>query len=82
MEMGGSAMKDKVMRFWGVEHIFGMVLAVIIAQVGSIKAKKKKVDAAKYKTAFVYFLVAILIIFLTIPWGIWNDTRPFLRTGL
>jgi hypothetical protein len=79
--MGGAAMKDKVLRFWGVEHMFGMVLAVIIAQVGSIKAKKKTVDAAKFKTAFIYFLIAVLIIFITIPWGIWNDARPMFRLG-
>jgi hypothetical protein len=79
MEMGGAAMKVKELRFWGVEHFVGMVLAVIIAQVGSIKAKKQTVDANKFKTAFIYFLIAILIIGLMIPWGIWNEARPMFR---
>ncbi|NOT38012.1 MAG: hypothetical protein HOP11_11595 [Saprospiraceae bacterium] len=77
-DMGGS-MKDSSLRFWSVEHLFGMVLAVIIAQVGSIKAKNKTTDTGKFKTAFVYYLIALLLILLMIPFGIWNVERPLFR---
>ncbi len=75
----GASMKDKTSRFWAVEHFTGMVLGIIIAQVGSIKSKKQSSDTSKFKTAFVYFLIGLLIILLMIPFGIWNVERPLFR---
>lgn len=77
-DMGGS-MKEASLRFWSVEHIFGMLLAVIIAQVGSIKSKRKANDPDKFKTAFIYFTIALVLILLMIPWGVWNVDRPLFR---
>ena len=75
-----TAMKDKELRFWSVEHITGMIIGVIIAQIGSIKAKKQSSDAGKFRTAFFWFLAAILLILVMIPFGIWNPDRPLFRT--
>ena len=74
------AMKDHELRFWGVEHMTGMIIGVIIAQIGSIKAKKQASDAGKFRTAFFWFLAAILLILVMIPFGIWNPERPLFRT--
>ncbi|MBK7809834.1 MAG: hypothetical protein IPI50_01125 [Saprospiraceae bacterium] len=35
----GASMKNSSLRFWSIEHLFGMVLAIIIAQIGASKAK-------------------------------------------
>ena len=75
----GGSMKMTESRFWSVEHIFGMIVAVIIAQVGSIKAKNKKEDVQKFRTAYMYYLIALIIILTMIPFGIWNIERPFFR---
>ncbi len=75
----GASMKDKTSRFWAVEHLTGMLLGIIIAQVGSIKSKKQSSDTSKFKTAFVYFLIGLLLILLMIPFGIWNVERPLFR---
>jgi hypothetical protein len=77
-DMGGS-MKEGSLRFWSVEHIFGMVLALIIAQVGSIKSKKQTNDSDKFRTAFTYYSIALVLILIMIPWGIWNVDRPMFR---
>jgi len=37
------AMKDPERRFWGVEHIFGMIIAVGMIQYGRIASKKQVV---------------------------------------
>ena len=75
----GGSMHDKELRFWSVEHMMGMILAIAIAQIGSIKAKKQPTDALKYKTAFIWFTIALVLIVLMIPFGIWNVERPFFR---
>lgn len=69
MEAGmGVAMKDSVMRFWLIEHIFGMVIGITLITVGRIAAKKATEDKAKFKKIAVYFSIALLIILATIPW--------------
>jgi hypothetical protein len=72
-------MKDKEHRFWGVEHISVMIIAVLVAQIGSIKAKKQPSDAGKFRTAFFWFLAAIILVLIMIPFGIWNPDRPLFR---
>jgi len=75
----GASMKNSETRFWSVEHIFGMILGIAIAQIGSIKSKKQATDSAKYEVAFKWFLAGFIIILLMIPFGIWNVERPFFR---
>ena len=36
----GAAMKDAATRFWAVEHIFSMVLAISLITIGHVKYKK------------------------------------------
>lgn len=75
-----ASMKNKELRFWAVEHMTGMIIAVLIAQIGSIKAKKQVSDAGKFRTAFFWFLAAIILVLIMIPFGIWNADRPLFRT--
>ncbi|HQX44767.1 MAG: hypothetical protein IPP06_09835 [Saprospiraceae bacterium] len=75
----GGSMKDSAQRFWSVEHMMGMVIGIIVAQIGASKAKKQSTDAQKFKTGFMWFTIAILIIILMIPFGIWNVERPMFR---
>ncbi|GGF24077.1 hypothetical protein [Hymenobacter cavernae] len=79
MEAGGAAMKNPVTRFWGVEHITVMILAVICAQVGRSLSKKATEPVRKHKLAFVWFTIALVLVLLMIPWGIWNPARPLFR---
>ena len=73
------SMKDKNLRFWSVEHMAGMVVGIVVAQIGSIQSKKQRGDTSKFRTAFTWFLAALIIILLMIPFGIWNVERPLFR---
>lgn len=58
-------MKDKVYRFFMVEHATLMLLAIILITVGYSRSKK----AANYnKTIFWFYLAGLLLILLSIPW--------------
>lgn len=65
---GVSVMKDKFYRFFLVEHPTGMIIAIILITLGHGMAKKSVSDETKYRKAFWYFLVALLVILVTIPW--------------
>ena len=76
----GAAMKDSSLRFWAVEHTLGMVIGTILAQVGRTLSKKAATAELKHKKAFIFTFIAIIIIFLSIPFGIINpETRPLWR---
>ncbi len=74
-----ASMKVPELRFFGMEHMVGMIVGIVVAQIGSIRAKKQLSDAGKFRTAFFWFLAATLIILLMIPFGIWNADRPLFR---
>ncbi|AYA35863.1 hypothetical protein D3Y59_01645 [Hymenobacter oligotrophus] len=75
----GAVMKDPAARFWGVEHITTMILAVVFAQIGRSLSKKPADDVTKHRRAAIYFGIALLLVLLMIPWGIWNPARPLFR---
>ena len=64
----GVVMKDPVYRFFAVEHIFGMLVAIVLITIGRGAAKKAIPDAAKFRRSFWLFLVALVIILVTVPW--------------
>jgi len=64
----GAAMKDAGLRFYAVEHITMMVIAIVLVHVGRAKSKKAKTDLSKFKTASIFFLIALVLILAAIPW--------------
>lgn len=64
----GSAMKDPGLRFWSVEHIGMMLIAIILITVGYSTAKRVLTDEAKHKKIAIFFLLALIVIFIAIPW--------------
>lgn len=57
-------MKNAATRFWAVEHIFSMILAIILITIGHIGYKKSQ-NASRAK---VLYVVALLLIVLAMPW--------------
>lgn len=65
----GAAMKEAGLRYWAVEHILVMIIAVVVAQVGRIRAKRATTDLAKHKTIAIWYTIAIVLMLSRIPWG-------------
>ena len=63
----GAAMRDPILRFYTVEHIFGMVAALALAHIGRARVRKAA-EAARHRTVLIFFGMAIAVILLSIPW--------------
>lgn len=72
VQFHSSTMKDALLRFYTVEHILTMVIAIVLITVGYSKGKRAGNDMAKFRLAFWYFLVALIIMLAGIPWP-WRD---------
>lgn len=77
-DMGG-AMRDSVLRFYAVEHLFGMLVALAFVHVGRAKSRRASVARAKHRATAVYFGLALAVVLLTIPWPGLPAGRPLLR---
>jgi hypothetical protein len=75
----GAAMKTSVMRFWLVEHLFGMVVAIGLAHVGRTRIRRAADAARRHRLAATFFGLALLVIAITIPWPGLPYARPLLR---
>ncbi len=64
----GEAMKNPALRFWSVEHISMMIIAIALITVGYSSAKRGKDDITKHKRVAIFFLLALIVIFMAIPW--------------
>lgn len=64
----GAAMGNSALRFFAVEHALLMVIAVVLAHIGRARSKKAGDDRSKFKQAAIFFGLAIVAVFLAIPW--------------
>ncbi|TAL60751.1 MAG: cytochrome B [Bacteroidetes bacterium] len=80
----GAAMKDSGLRFWSVEHMAMMLIAIALITVGYSAAKRGKDDEAKHKKIAIFFLLALIIIFLAIPWPfpLWSSVTRGWMPGM
>jgi len=75
----GGAMKDSVLRFWAVEHAFVNVVAIALAQTGSILVKRRSDSAGKHKRTLIWSGIALILILAMIPMGMMGVDRPLFR---
>ncbi len=55
-------------RFFAIEHMAGMVIAIILITLGYGKVKRGTTDAAKMRAVKVFYGLALIIILVSIPW--------------
>jgi uncharacterized membrane protein len=79
LENFGAAMKDPPLRFWAVEHISTMFIAVILVHVGRVLARKALSPVAKRTRLLVCFGLATLLMMVGIPWPGRPGGRPLFR---
>ena len=67
-------MGGEVGRFWKMEHIGAMVIAVILVTVGRVSSKRAKEEHIKQKRVAIFYLIALALMLWAIPW-------PFTQIG-
>ncbi|AZA54912.1 hypothetical protein [Chryseobacterium sp. G0201] len=66
--------------FFGLIHIFLMLFSIILITIGSALTKRKETDKEKFKTMLIWFTMALIIIFIAIPWPFSPlANRPYFR---
>jgi len=68
LPQGTSMMKDKFYRFYWLEHPLTMIIAILLITLGRGMVKKSVSDTEKYRKAFWFFLLALVLILIGIPW--------------
>lgn len=63
-----AVMKDPSARFFAVEHMAGMLIAIILIHIGKAQGRKKISDKAKHRRTLIFYLLALLIILASVPW--------------
>lgn len=68
VQFASGVMKDSMLRFYTVEHITLMLLAIVLITMGYSKAKREAEKARGHKTVFTYYLIGLILILVSIPW--------------
>ena len=68
VQFGSETMKVSELRFFTMEHLVMMLIVAVLITIGNAMSKKAIDDATKFKKTFIYFLIALIIIFVAIPW--------------
>ena len=58
----GESMKNSGARYWLVEHLVGMLVAVVLITMARITMKKLSDDTAKHKRMFTFNTIALVVI--------------------
>jgi uncharacterized membrane protein YozB (DUF420 family) len=68
----GESMKDPLLRFFLVEHIALMLVAVVLVTIGFIKFQKAELPQQRHKITVIYYGIALLLMLVSIPWPFRN----------
>jgi mono/diheme cytochrome c family protein len=75
----GAAMHSSVLRFFLIEHVLSMTLALVAAHVGRIRTRRVTTSPEKHQRAASGVLIAFLCILVGIPWPFLPYARPLAR---
>ncbi len=66
--------------FFALIHSLLMLTAIVLVTIGSAMAKRKQTDKAKFRTMLIWFSLALVIIFIAVPWPFSPlANRPYYR---
>jgi hypothetical protein len=75
----GAAMRNPGLRFFAVEHVTLMLVAIVLAHAGRVMARKAKTADARRMRLLMCYGLATLLMVLAIPWPGMASGRPLFR---
>jgi hypothetical protein len=70
---------DPVSRFFGVEHETAMLLALVVAHAGRVRARRLDDGARRHRVMLMTLIVFFALVLWAIPWPWRAAGRPLLR---
>jgi hypothetical protein len=67
----GEVMSDSTYRFYAVEHLITMLIAITLITIGYSKGKRKTEAGSKFKTLALFYLLGLIVALIRIPWDAW-----------
>jgi hypothetical protein len=74
----GEAMRTPQLRYFAVEHVFGMLISIALAHVGRGKVRKAPIER-KARTAAIFYGLSVVALLVSIPWPGMTAGRPLFR---
>lgn len=68
VEFSKGWMADAGTRFHGMEHLVGMILAIVLITIGRKKAEKALSNNLKHSTIIKWYTIGLILILAFIPW--------------
>ncbi|GIV34514.1 MAG: hypothetical protein KatS3mg031_2049 [Chitinophagales bacterium] len=65
------AMGDDTLRFWAVEHVTLMLVAIAFITVGRVWAKKASLDRTRFRRELIAYSFALIAVVAGVPWERW-----------
>jgi hypothetical protein len=62
VRFGSDTMKNATTRYWTVEHLTGMLIAIVLITIGHARSKRGATPDAKHKSIAIFYTSALLII--------------------
>ncbi|HZM94178.1 MAG TPA: hypothetical protein VFB92_12185 [Vicinamibacterales bacterium] len=73
-------MRDPILRFFVVEHLTGMLVAIALAHVGRARARKAVDAAARHRAVLIFIGLSMVALLLSIPWPGMPGGRELFRS--
>jgi len=74
-----ATMRNPPLRFFAVEHITGMIIAIALVHVGRARTKKLADAPSRHKAAMIFYGLALIVMLGSIPWPGMPAGRPLFR---
>ncbi len=66
VQFNAETMKTHDTRYWTVEHLTGMLIAIVLITIGYSKSKRASTPESKHKTVALFFTIALAIVVVII----------------
>jgi peptidoglycan/LPS O-acetylase OafA/YrhL len=66
VQFNSQTMKDDTTRYWTVEHLTAMIIAIVLITVGHSKSKKATLPEGKHKAIAIFYTLGLAIVVVTI----------------
>ena len=77
----GTTIHNRELRFFGLEHVTMMLIAVALVHVGRARSRRVTDERLRFRRVFAWTAAALFCVLASIPWPMFPVARPLFRLG-